>query len=590
MRLLILLAGVAVAQDYRFPVIGNTVVTAYYDLGGNQDWNCGNHTYGGHRGTDLGIVGRFAAQDEGRNVVAAAGGRVIRTHDGEFDRCTTGNCAGGGGFGNLVVLEHPDGKQTYYAHLRNGSVRVNEGQQVDCGQVLGQVGSSGFSTGPHLHFEVRVNGSADDPFTGPCGGPLSYWRAQGAYRALPGAECEPVEPPEPPPAPDLHLSQRWSMPERRCDFDDCLDFIRGGRSAGVPDAWVEETLTLEFRVRNQGMGSTAAERPEDAAVEVAYDLPGALEVVDYVIETDHPARDQQSWQRNDAMDNPANPAPDALPPTGRLRLNSMGAGESKRVLIRVRAANRSVPAGVLPLRFWVVHMREHYGEKPGWGDAPEHRGGQSFNGGDLRVEGQLDVFDKRHFEFDGGPGLLEGWRSCAEAPAEVLDEALAGADCVESPPLDLPVDGWPGLRLELAGETGEGVLEWGGGQLEFHRPGGRSMLHLAPAWSGDVDRLRLRGAGPLTVYSLRIVQDAPPERPDAQVPSPAVDAGPPTPARDAGAEWDAHFVLPDPEAGVAAGGADAEGGPIHVQSGCQSAPAPWAFGLFALLGLCRRLW
>ncbi|MCW6038494.1 S8 family serine peptidase, partial [Spirulina subsalsa FACHB-351] len=59
------------------------------------------------------------------------------------------------GYGNLVIIEHPGGIRTYYAHLSSISVRT--GQQVTSGAKIGNVGSTGFSTGPHLHFEVRVS-------------------------------------------------------------------------------------------------------------------------------------------------------------------------------------------------------------------------------------------------------------------------------------------------------------------------------------------------------------------------------------------------------------------------------------------------
>ncbi len=58
------------------------------------------------------------------------------------------------GYGNLIVIEHPGGIRTYYAHLSQISVSV--GQQVTSGAVIGRVGSTGQSTGPHLHIEVRV--------------------------------------------------------------------------------------------------------------------------------------------------------------------------------------------------------------------------------------------------------------------------------------------------------------------------------------------------------------------------------------------------------------------------------------------------
>ena len=66
-----------------------------------------------------------------------------------------------GGYGNLVVVDHGGGLSTAYAH--NSSVAVGVGQSVSQGQVIAYSGTTGNSTGPHLHFEVRVNGAAVDP-------------------------------------------------------------------------------------------------------------------------------------------------------------------------------------------------------------------------------------------------------------------------------------------------------------------------------------------------------------------------------------------------------------------------------------------
>ena len=94
-----------------------------------------------HEGIDLAV-------SNGTPVVAAAAGTVI--------------VAGWmGGYGNLVVVDHGGGLATAYGH--NTSVTVGVGQQVAQGQLIAYSGNTGHSTGPHVHFEVRINGGAVDP-------------------------------------------------------------------------------------------------------------------------------------------------------------------------------------------------------------------------------------------------------------------------------------------------------------------------------------------------------------------------------------------------------------------------------------------
>ncbi len=67
-----------------------------------------------------------------------------------------------GGYGNWILIDHGSGVSTGYAHLVDGGILVSVGEHVEAGQVIGAVGSTGQSTGCHLHFEVRLGGTAVD--------------------------------------------------------------------------------------------------------------------------------------------------------------------------------------------------------------------------------------------------------------------------------------------------------------------------------------------------------------------------------------------------------------------------------------------
>lgn len=117
---------------------------------------------GNHTGLDL-------AAPTGTPVVAAAAGTVVRAGDA-------------GGYGQLIVLRHADGSETRYAHL--SAIGVEVGAQVARGQPIGAVGSTGRSTGPHLHFELRRNGQAVDPRPALPLGPPSTTGAGGRTTSL----------------------------------------------------------------------------------------------------------------------------------------------------------------------------------------------------------------------------------------------------------------------------------------------------------------------------------------------------------------------------------------------------------------------
>ena len=94
-----------------------------------------------HNGMDI-------AANMGTAVYAADGGKVVLA---EWY----------GGYGNCIMIDHGNGYKTLYGHL--SSIGVSEGQSVSQGAVIGAVGSTGNSTGPHLHFEVYANDSRIDP-------------------------------------------------------------------------------------------------------------------------------------------------------------------------------------------------------------------------------------------------------------------------------------------------------------------------------------------------------------------------------------------------------------------------------------------
>jgi len=121
---------------YRFP-LQHAVVTS--DFGMRKSPFTGKSTY--HAGIDL-------AAPAGSPVYACTAGKVIETAYSNI-------------YGNYILIRHDDGRESLYGHLSKGNARLYE--KVKSGTIIGYVGSTGLSTGPHLHFEVREQGKAKDP-------------------------------------------------------------------------------------------------------------------------------------------------------------------------------------------------------------------------------------------------------------------------------------------------------------------------------------------------------------------------------------------------------------------------------------------
>ena len=112
----------------------------------SSDFGVRKSPFGGeqqfHKGIDM-------AAPEGTKVYACKAGSVISTV--YMDKT----------FGNYIVIKHPNGLTSIYAHL--SKIQVENGEKVTTGQQIGLVGKTGKVTGPHLHFEIRQGGKAEDP-------------------------------------------------------------------------------------------------------------------------------------------------------------------------------------------------------------------------------------------------------------------------------------------------------------------------------------------------------------------------------------------------------------------------------------------
>lgn len=126
-------------------------VPGHYNISFGFGWRNAGALYGNHKGIDI-----YDAQIYNAEIVAAEEGTVIRVENYcTHDYGKNYSCGCGGGYGRYCIIEHPDGKWTLYGHANN--IIVSVGQHVEKEQVLGYVGSTGHSTGPHTHFEVQVD-------------------------------------------------------------------------------------------------------------------------------------------------------------------------------------------------------------------------------------------------------------------------------------------------------------------------------------------------------------------------------------------------------------------------------------------------
>jgi len=143
----------AAAQGQPAPTVTTGTGTYIWPLPGGTSGNPPTSAYGWRDHPILGVKRFHYGEDlkatSGTSIMAADSGTVaLATYDAS-------------GYGNYVVINHGGGRTTLYGHM--SSIAVTVGQSVNQGDVIGYVGSTGLSTGPHLHWETRVNGSTVDP-------------------------------------------------------------------------------------------------------------------------------------------------------------------------------------------------------------------------------------------------------------------------------------------------------------------------------------------------------------------------------------------------------------------------------------------
>ena len=612
--LLAVVPAVEAQTKHRRPYKATVGVSAHYDAdgidgnGAAKDYQCNGDSYDGHSGTDYRLP-------LGSKVVASAPGTVTRTNDGCENHGSLGNSCGGY-LGNWVEIEHADGSQTMYGHMKRGSLAVSAGDNVTCGQVVGESASSGSSTGPHLHFAWRPSSSGDwsisstrEPYAGACGRNNSLFVDQGTYQGDPSPQCADRER-------DIDI---W------VDSTGIEDRLTQGTSDGTLDALPEQTFESSIYIKNKS-GRPIRDVELGYIIEEPY-----LVATDYVIESDVSGGGQ--FGVNDADAHEGNPPKDGLGKEGVLTMYAFAAGETKRVRITISAAEPNLGKDDQDhpdVRGFVHNIRDVYHQET-WGDEP------SPNNADEKLTAYIehDILTRSAWEFESDETeMLEGWTPCDQGVAEaaidpnrqrLVVRTDAADACLTSPPWTrVDADTLQQMELVITSDAAPhgATLRWNttGDEtfgddraLDFRVPDGDGPavidLRQHPKWQGDIQRLRLdlvdqsAAGAEVTIDAIRFQPADGDFDSDADTgidtdtgvePDPDTDTGV-EPGPDAGAEpdLDAGFES-DADAGFApdAVAAGSTQDTIRTSSGCggggNSQSAGFVLFLLGLAGLGRH--
>jgi hypothetical protein len=171
--------AVAIALALAYPAAAQAVPKAYIPFPngtqlhveqawGNDPGGCSSHcSQYDYYAWDFVDKTRTPAATEGMSIVSATNGMVVG-HRNDFPGSCYPSCSGTGSFGNYVFVHNDDGTYVEYLHMKMGSVVVTDGQRVEVGDPIGQVGRTGNTTGPHLHFgfQKSTSGTGNNPSEG----------------------------------------------------------------------------------------------------------------------------------------------------------------------------------------------------------------------------------------------------------------------------------------------------------------------------------------------------------------------------------------------------------------------------------------
>ncbi|MGZ3473213.1 MAG: MYXO-CTERM sorting domain-containing protein [Polyangiales bacterium] len=294
------------------------------------------------------------------------------------------------------------------------------------------------------------------------------------------------------------------------------DRFADGSSKGIVDHVEGDTWTVDLVIKNAG-DTTSPNVDLGVWVEEPY-----VHATHWTIESD---AKNPMFEVNDADARTDQPPRDAPGQTATFHMNAFGVGESKRIRLKIQADRYSLGEADHPgVRFWVKDVTGVY-SKADFDSKPTNPSGQTFNGGDLRAWGQVDVYSRTRWSFDGG--TLEGWTAGGASTASIVDKTASLAATGDDPQLVGPetsfdAAAFPTLRVRgssalsgkarvyFATKDATAFDESRAVDFDLGASTGDVVVDLSqhPAWKGTITRLRVdpapSGMGTVVLDDLRM--------------------------------------------------------------------------------------